>query len=770
MTPFRQALALLAAGAALALASHAAAMRPNGVEMFDATPFGTTRWTTTLTAWTNAETGNAWEANNVRASWVHDATNPALSIQSTSASAKGFWRSQEALTGGVQKVRVAFRQVLKAQADCEVRVNGVVIGNYKSGGDTNAVDVLEWETLDPATGLPFDGDFELAISNRVGTSGTVAFDDVEWTSYQLFVTLDKTGTNVAYASDGEFEQPEFDVTATVHIPGGETLETVDGRWTVEPEFAGVMNGEDDPHLTLAPAMADVGKEFTLTFTAWEPAEEPSEEEGDGEEGEGDGGGESEGDGESEALARDGEEGEEPDGDEPPPSERFSHSASVKIFVEAATSPRFLDFEDMKNCEYSAMPKSIVLAGSAWSVAGVHSSDKTDSKIGAKSLRIRHLSTNAASFESPVYPGGLGTLSFRYANYHTNHAMTLQVQTRGEDDDEDAWTDVADGVVSFMDRMDIQDVEFRVDIQESGARAFRLLSTESNGSIADIDNLRICAFGETAPVLLWSGDAAAGLGRDWTGAFTYLHPTSDYEFSWRVTPPLERLEATTNLEDGTLTFSLSALPEDWGDYEIEATVCVAPDGVPDQRATAQLAVAAFPEFELAPVATTVSNIVDIYVTNVVLYGAGTNWMVAWSAEPPFNGTNTLHHKSRYRVTNIVDDDGPHVVTAVLTDSKTKLSATRQVTIEVRGSSSGGDDPEPFWIAEFSSTNVCVVHTTAGRRYAAFAVEDLASGSAETNRVWTGPAEMGGPEGLLWLEIEAPGPDGQRFFGVEILPAD
>ncbi len=749
MTRFRQAIATLAACAA-AWAAAATAAEPAGIETFEGMPFGTTRWTSTPTSWTNAETGNAWVACNARASWVHGEGNPALSIQSASASEKGFWRSQGTLGGGVQKVRAAFRQVLSSRADCEVQVNGVVVGRYVSGGGTGQVDVLEWETVDPATGLPFDGPFELAISNRVGASGTVAFDDVEWTPFRLFVQLDKTGTNVAYAADGEFDQPEFDVTATVHLPGGTVQEAVDGRWTVEPAFAGTMNAEDDPHLTLSPSMADVGKEFTLTFTAWAPAEEVPEGEGapvGGEAGE---------------VGGEGEEAPAPEG-------RFAHSASVKIRVEAATSPRYVDFEDMGACTYSAVPRPIVLAGASWMAAGVSASDKTDRKIGAKSLRIRHLSTNAATFESPFYPGGLGTLSFRYANYHTNHPMALQVQTRGEEDDEDAWRDVADGAVSFVDRLDIEDVEFRVDIHEGGARAFRIVSTAANGSIADIDDVRIRAAGETAPVLVWRGEPAAGLGQPWTGTFTYLHPTNGYEFSWRATPELPRLAAATNLEDGTLTFTLEALPEDWGDYVIEATVHVAPDGTPDQRASAALSVAAFPEFELAPVATTVSNIVDIFVTNVVLYGAGTNWTVAWTAEPPFKGTNTLHNKSRYRVLDIVDDDGPHLVTAVLTDSKTKLSATRQVTIEVRGSS-GGDDPEPFWIAEFSATNLCVVHTTAGWRYAAFAVEDLAAGPGATNRVWTGTAATGGAEGLLWLEIEPPGADGRRFYGVEILPAE
>ena len=802
MTTFRHSFAMLAAGAAavLALASAAAAMLPNGIETFADQPFGTkTQWTTTLTAWTNAETGNAWEAYNVRTGWLYDGTNAALSIRATSASAKGFWRSQGTLTGGVQRLRVAFRQALTGKADCNVLVNGVVVGNYVSSGDTNVIDVLEWETIDPTTGLPFDGDFSLAISNRIGTSGAVIFDDVEWTPYQLYVTLDKSGTNVVYASDGEFEQPEFDVSATAHIPGGGVLETVEGTWTIEPEFAGGMNGVDDVHLTLMPAMADVGKEFTLTFTALEPAEEPEEGgeggEGEGEgEGEGDGDGDGEGDGEGdgagegegvEPVEGDGEgdagegdgeggEGEDPPV-EPPPAERFSHSASVKIFVEAATSPRYIDFEDMKTCEYSAVPKSIVLAGASWSVTDVHSSDKTDKMMGNRSLRMRHFTTNAAVFASPVFPGGLGTLSFRYANYHTNHAMTLKVQTRGEDDDEDdgeAWSDVADGAVSFMDRMDIGDVEFRVDIQEGGARAFRILSTEANGSIADIDNVRIRAFGETAPVLIWRGEPGAGLGKSWTGAFTYLHPTSDFSFSWSVTPELPRLTAETNLEDGTLTFTLDAREEDWGEYEIEATVLVEPDNVPDQRAKAALSVASFPEFELAPVATTVSNIVDIFVTNVVLYGAGTNWTVAWSAEPPFNGTNSVHNKSRYRVLNIEDDDGPHVVTAVLTDSKTKLSATRQVTIEVHGSSSGGggDEPEPFQITAFTATNLCVAPTAEGWRYAAFAVEDLESGPDATNRVWEGIAAPGIAGGELWLEIEAPAADGRRFFGVEILPAD
>lgn len=735
---------------ALSVLMSAVGAWADGAERFEGMPFGTTRWDRTTNCWTNAE-GMAWEAYNARASTVWGEENPALSIQvERSSDSKGFWRSAEPLTGGVQRVRVAFRQVLTAKVDCDVRVNGKVVGNYVSGGDTSQVDICEWETVDPETGLPFSDAFELGISNRVvgPSTAAVAFDDVEWVSYRLFVTLDQTGTNVAYAADGEFEQPEFDVEATAHGPEG-VLSGVKGMWSIEPEFAGMMNDLSDRHLTLMPVMEDVGKTFELKYTAWIPEGEGEEEE-------------EEGDGEEAASLES--------------AERFEHTARTWVRVEEAVSPRFVDFEDMATMNFSAEEQLVMLAGAPWSVANVRSSmTDAEPKLGQHSLRLRHSNTGAVSFASPIYNLGIGTLGFHFANFHTNLGMTLKVQTRGEDDEEGAWTDVEDGSVSFFQQMDITDAPFRVDVQREGACAFRIVSTASNRAIANIDNVRIRAFGETDPVLRWDGSTAAAVNEAWSGTFTYLHPTSDFEFVWTVSPPLAGLSATTNLVTGELVFSLTPSAADWGDYVIETEVRTGAEGAADQRRQVGLAVGACPSFELAPVATTVSNEVDIWVTNVVLHGGGTNWSVAWSAVPEFKGRNTVNNPSRFRVLDITDDDGEHVVTAVLTNLTTKWCSTQSVTIVVSGSGGGGGGggtTNEVWIVGLTTTNLCVTNGAANVSYRVFAVEDLLAGPDETNWVWSGAATVTPEEdgGAFWLDIEMPAGVERRFFGVRAEPPD
>ncbi|MBQ9344853.1 MAG: hypothetical protein IJT88_06545 [Kiritimatiellae bacterium] len=723
-----------------------------GLETFDHLPYSTSRWDATTNSWTNAAGTAVWEAYNARASYVHPpsggVTNPALSIRSTGTTAsKGFWRTAPdvPLTGGVQRVQATFRQLSANAADCVVFINDTLVGKYVSSGNTNQTDTCIWETIDPATGLPFADDFALTISNRIATASVVAFDDVEWTPFHLFVTLDKPGTNVAYAADGEFEQPEFDLAATVHAPEG-IVDAPVGIWSVEPDFAGTINDLSDPHLTIAPILVDAGKTFTFTYTATTDLVTYAEQ-----------------------VVLDPTDTNDPPTATitnlvPVATNVFAHSATAHVRVEQAVSPRFVDFEDMATMDYSAAETPVVLAGASWQLANARSSQQADPKRGARSLRLRHSVTSPALFASPLYPSGLGTLGFHFANYHTNHAMTLKVQTRGEDDDEEAWSDVEDGSVSFYRQMDIDDAPFRVDVMREGACAFRILSTESNGALANIDDVVIRAFGETDPVLRWDGSLAANADALWTGAFTYLHPTSDFEFAWSVTPPLAGLSATTNLEAGTLALALTPTADEWGEYVLEAEVRVAPDGVVDQRRRVTLSVGAWPSFALAPVATTVSNVVDIWVTNVVLHGSGTNWSVAWSAVPEFKGTNTVHNKSRYLVRNIADDDGPHVVTAVLTDAKTKWSSTQSVTIVVSGSSGGGggDDPGPgpgpvtnvFYIATFTATNLVVTNAVPAATYIPFAVDDLAAGLAETNWTWQGAPTVPETDGTFAVPIPPP----------------
>ena len=749
-------LSAFALAGASALAADGDAIG-GGLETFDHLPYSTSRWDATTNCWTNAAGTIAWEAYNARASYVHPpsggVTNPALSIQSTNATSKGYWRSATALTGSVQHVRVAFRQPLSRVADCNLLVNDQFVGNYVSSGDMNAVDIREWDVVDPATGLPPLGDFTLAISNRLA-NGAVAFDDVEWTPFHLFVTLDKPGTNVAYAADGEFEQPEFDLAATVHAPEG-IVDAPVGLWSVEPDFAGTINDLSDPHLTIAPVPSDAGKTFTFTFTATTDLVTYAEQ-----------------------VVPDPADTNDPPTATitnlvPVATNVFAHSATAHVRVEQAVSPRFLDFEDVAHFDYSASGRYATIAGASWFAANVRTSQSNDPCIGNHSVRFRHANTNPACFESPIYPAGIGTLGFHFANYHTNAGMTLKVQTRGEDDDEEAWSDVEDGSVSFYRQMDIADAPFRVDVMREGACAFRILSTESNGALANIDNVRIRAYGETDPVLRWDGSLAANADALWTGAFTYLHPTSDFGFAWSVTPPLAGLSATTNQEAGTLALALTPTADEWGEYVLEAEVRVAPGGVVDQRRRVTLSVGAWPSFALAPVATTVSNVVDIWVTNVVLHGSGTNWSVAWSAVPEFKGTNSVHNKSRYLVRNIADDDGPHVVTAVLTDAKTKWSSTQSVTIVVSGSSGGGggDDPGPgpgpatnvFYIATFTATNLVVTNAVPDATYIPFAVDDLAAGLAETNWTWQGPPAASETNGTFAVPI--PPPDATnplRFF--------
>ncbi len=683
-----------------------------GAETFDNAGLSN-NWVSTGTF--TGQAGIVWTYANARGTPALEAGNPSITLRTLSATNNG-WLQSQLLTGGVGRISARVKQDQPQAADCNVCVNGTVVGNYKSSV-SGAVDSISFEAFDPASRMPFAADFTLMVSNRLasGSAGAVAVDDLAWEPFRLFVRLDRTGTNSAYVGK------DFDVHAQVFAAG----QAVAGGWSIAPAFAGA--GLEDPaqtNLTLVPAPEDAGQSFTLTYAATDL----------------DGGG-------------------------------YTNQASIQLAVE--DDPwRFLDFEGIA-FEYET--NGIVtndLNGMNWKFFNVRAGNTTnDHKLGTTSARFRHSSsTLPAWMESQDMYDGIGTFSLHYSYYGaSNRTVTFELQVRA--DGEDDWTPVPDGTFNVNGHADITNSEFTVDVQQAGQRYVRLITTGNAGEIANIDDVRIRPASELLPRLAWSGDTNAPLGRETVLDFT-LRNAEAIPRTWDCSlAPSNANAAFEVLPDQNLRLRFSpADTNEWGEYA--ATVSASIAGAVAGATSLAIRVVSAPTFDLAPAETNIvaTNRVDVRVTNVVLHGGGTDWTTEWTAAPAFAHAPTTTNKTRFLInTGTTEADaGPHALTAVLTDSGTGVRTTNAVLLTVTGSGGSPATNEIYGITSFGPTNL-VVSGKVGRVFIPFGLADLTAGADESNWVWRGTAITNADGSDVTLELpELPDPR-LFFYGVKVREA-
>lgn len=631
--------------------------------------------------------------------------DPAIVLQTGSSTNKGWLRSAT-ITGGCARVSGAFKQVLSDPVDCVVLVNGIEIANYRSSGAEGSVEEEAFEAYDRASRTPFTNDFTLMVSNRLASGGRVAIDNLAWEPFRLFVRVDRTGTNLAYAGQ------EFDAAAEVFAVG----EGVTGGWSIEPAFAGELSDANSPQITLVPAEDDVGQTFTVAYAATDP-------EGTG---------------------------------------RVCQ-AGFQMEVLEAPNPRFVDFEGAA-FGYDANGVATNLHGMDWTFFNVQTSDSTDRKIGATSARFRHSSSAApAIMESAGYYEGVGAISVHGAYYGSNRVVRFEIQTRGEGEAD--WSTNGDFSVWGCD--DIASSVFFFEVQRSEPVRVRLITTGNFGEIADLDDLRIREYGDVPPRLVWSGATNAPVGWETALDFTLLNAEGMVR-TWdcALVPPNAHAAFET-LPDKNLRLRISpADTNDWGDYVVAVTARF--DAVVAGATSVAIRVVSPPAFDLAPVATNVAvrEVVDVWVTNVVLHGTNrSDWKTEWMAEPTFSNLHSVSNKSRFRIADGTTeaDVGAHVLTAVLTDSGTGVRATNAATIWV-ASGGGNLTNEVYAIVSFSPTQL-VVGGKSGRVFRAFGTTNLAA----TNGFWLGPEITNASGADQALDVtHAPDPR-QFFYGVKVRAA-
>ena len=676
-----------------------------GTETFDNTGLSN-NWVA-AGSFTGGVSGVAWTFANARGIPRIYADNPAITLRTDNAATNKGWLLSSALTGGVGRISATFMQASATTSDCIVRVNDIVVGNFKSSGVSGIVEVASYDAFDPVSRMPFTNDFTLMVSNRLATAGRVALDDLAWEPFRLFVRLDKTGTNLAYAGQ------EFDVTNEVYSVG----QAVSGGWQITPAFAGTASDTNEPHLTLIPATADIGKTFELAYEA-------TDAEGTG----------------------------------------YAHRASCWMEVLEAPNPRFVDFETASFGYDTNSGVTTNLNGMPWLFFNVQTSDATDTRIGTTSARFRHSSLAApASMESLETFEGVGAISVHGAYYQSNRVVTVAVLTKGEDEGA-VWA--TNGLFSVENQADITNGVFSFEVQRAEPVFVKLVTTGNFDQRANLDDLRASEYGDVPPRLAWNGSTNVPVGWETVLDFTLLNAEGIVR-TWEASlSPSNANAAFEVLPDQNLRLRFSpADAGEWGDYAVAVTAHF--DAVVAGATNFAIRVVSPPTFALAPVATNVAvrEIVDVWVTNVALHGAGTNWTTAWSAVPAFFHDPSVSDKRRFRIKDGTEesDVGAHALAAVLTDAGTGVRATNAVSIVV--AAGGGDlTNEVYSILSFQPTQL-VVGGKSGRVFWAFGTTNLAA----TNGFWQGTPVTNVDGADLALDITN-APDPRLFFyGVKVRAA-
>ncbi len=691
-------------GLALALVVLGSGTVCAGTETFDQTGLSST-WV--LAGSFTGQESVVWTYANARGAPTVYSNNPSITLRTGSSTSKG-WLISQTLTGGVGRVSAAFKQDSTAAVDCDIQVNGVVVGNYKSGGISGVVDQVRLDAYDLANRMPFTNEISLMVSNRLATSGFLALDDLSWEPFRLFVRLPQTNAATAYVGS------EFEMEATVFDVG----QAVTGQWSLSPAFAGEVQNDTTTRVLLIPASADEGKNFTLTYTAVDAV----------------GGGN-------------------------------TNRASCPLTV--LEGPRLVDFEGA-SFSYNTNEGTVVnLKGMNWTFFNVMTSDSTDRKIGATSARFKHTTALAATMESQDPFPGIGTVSINYAYYGTNRVVTFALQVRGEDQE---WSTVSNGIFNVQGHDDISNSVFSADVLRHDDVWIRLITTGNAGELANIDNVRIRPFGDTLPRLVWSGETNAPVGMECILDFALLNAEGIVrEWTSSIAPENSHAVFEETVDKNVrLTFSPLDTNE-WGLYTVRVSANISGQEV--GATSVVVRVVSPPSFALAPVATNVMvpGIVDVWVTNVVLHNSGIHWTTAWLVEPLFSTAPTVSSPNRFRIgkgTTVVDV-GEHWLTAVLTDSGTGVRVTNVLVLTVTGSSGGGDiTNEVYEILSTSTITNLIINGQTGRVFQAVGKTNLAS----SNWFWLGSAvtNTGGAE----VQLDLPGTNGVPFpifYGVKVRAA-
>ena len=708
MSDQMQAMRIAAFGLALAMLPGGGIARA-GIETFDGTGL-TNVW---------VETGSFTGQQEIVWTYAHASgaptvftNNPSITLQTGFSTNKGWVRS-ETITGGCARISAAFKQVLAATSDCVVLVNGIQIANYKSSGGAGSVEDVSFEALDFENRMPFTNEFTLMVSNRLASGGRMALDNLAWEPFRLHVRLDRTGTNAAYAGgDGE-----FDVAAEVFDIG----QAWTGGWSVAPEFAGSMTPANELALTLHPAAGDIGKIFELTYAATDP----------------DGTG-------------------------------TTCQARCWMEVLEAPNPRFVDFETAAFAYNTNSGTTTNLNGMDWKFYNVQTSDATDTRIGTTSARFRHSSSAAPAYmESLETFEGVGEVSVHAAYYQSNRVVTFEVQTKGEGEAETWSTNGTFGVEGYGD---ITTGVFRFEVQRSEPVYVKLITTGNSGQRANLDDLRVSAYGDVPPRLVRSGETNAPVGRETVLDFE-LRNAEFVARDWaRSLTPVNSNAVFEVTADDQLRLRFSpAGTNEWGDYAVAVTARI--DGAVAGATNLAIRVVSAPAFDLAATATNlaVPGIVDVRVSNMVLHGSGTEWTTAWIVQPPFAHVHSLSNRSQYRIgTGTTEADaGEHTVTAVATDSGTGVTTTRSVVLTVTGS--GGVENEVYPILSFDLADHLVVSGKAGRVYLPFGTTNLTMGAEETHWFWQGPPVTNTDGAEVTLAISNTPHPRLFFYGVKVRAA-
>lgn len=678
-----------------------------GVETFDNTGLAGT-WMASG-SFTGQE-GVVWTYANARGTPTIYANNPSITLRGGSAATKG-WLLSGTITGGVQQLAVTCKQVLTAKADFDIRVNDYLVANYTSLGVSGSVETVTFPIYDPVNRLPFTNEFSLMISNRLSSGGALAIDDLEWKPFELFVRLDRVGTNLLYVG-GEYD---------THAEVFSLDQPLAGEWVIEPEFAGTVLGTETNLLTLIPAVADAGKTFTVTYRVT-GTEDP-------------------------ALTAEG---------------------TCYLRVEEAPSSRLINFEGASFSYNTNAGVTVTLTNMPWLFFNVRTSDITDKRIGATSARFRHSADNLpARMESLNTFDGVGAVILHAAYYGSNRVVKLDVQSRGAD--EEKWT--THGSFNVQDCADITNSVFVVEVQRLGPTYIRLMTTGNFNEIANVDDIFISEYDNLPPRVSWSGSTNVPVG--WASVVDFtLHNAAGIvrDWEWTLEPPNPNAEFSVTPDDQLQLVFAPTSTNEWGNYTASATA--RSGGVPLGTTSVVLRVVSPPSFTLAPVAANivVPNVVDIWVTNVVLHAAGTNWTTAWLIEPPFVNTSSVSNKSRFRIAAGTDmaDVGTHMVNALLTDKGTGVTVTNSVLLTVTAGGGGDITNETYFITAFDPQGHVTVSGKVGRVFQVFAASNLPAGPAQTNWVWQGSPITNTADGDVMLPL--PAPEGNmRFYGVIIRPA-
>ena len=604
--------------AALTLGAGKSAAAETLVETFDGAEVPSA-WTTSG-SFTNATNGLVWTYTSAREKPIQSG-NPALELQGgTTASKRGTLTLQTPLTNGIG--RVAFTVMRDSKGTNQPVRLDLLADGVSFATCEPSIDNLETARVDVAvTSVPLQAVSAFCISNH---GLTCAIDDLSIDPFRIFVS-------VAGPENGDLPLGhETDIVATpLHAS-----ENVTFRWTIEPDFTGYANAWTDPHLTLMPAEADLGTTFTLTAH----------------------------------LA----EADDPD--------TFAEASST-FTVSDSKNPRVIDFEDVPTVNYDTNDgTNVPMRGVNWRWFNVCTSDKRDAKIGEKSARFRHTSQNLpAILESQDPFDGVGAVTLHCATFQDNDPVDFELQICGDGED---WSTA--GTFSSRDCRDITNCMFVIPVERIDSVCVRIISTAGSGQIANLDDIRILSYGESPPVLAADIPAVAPLGTSTTALFTLLHADGIVRtWTGELDPPSASASFEVTPEDD---FLLSFSPTDtkeWGFYRLSVSAALADGSIHQTQAV--LRVVSPPEFELVGTSSVaIPGVVDVFVTNVVLHGDNTDrWKTEWTPAPPFANTPSLANKSRYRIADGTTeaDLGEHLLTVVLTDSDTTVTATRTFPILV-----------------------------------------------------------------------------------------